>query len=118
MIDKGAVIAEGAPDELKGKVGGERLEVTVVDRDELAETARLLGKVAVGEPIVDKEDRKVSATIESGHRRDRRRGRRAPREAGIAVADFSMRRPSLDDVFLSLTGHATSTPTEEKEIEA
>ena len=116
VIDKGAVIAEGAPDDLKGKVGGERLEVTVADRSALPEVARVLAKVAVGEPTVDEEDRKVSATMNSAIETIAEAAA-ALREAGIEVTDFAMRRPSLDDVFLSLTGHATD-PTEEEESAA
>jgi ABC-2 type transport system ATP-binding protein len=116
VIDKGTVIAQGTPDELKRRVGGERLEVTVADRSALAEAARVLGKVAVGEPVVAEEERKVSATVESGIDTIADAAA-ALREAGVNVADFAMRRPSLDDVFLSLTGHAT-TPTEEEESAA
>ncbi|WP_433893418.1 ATP-binding cassette domain-containing protein [Streptomyces sp. CA-111067] len=116
VIDKGAVIAEGAPDDLKGKVGGERLEVTVADRSAVAEAARVLAKVSVGEPVVTEEDRLVSATIESGIDTIADAAA-ALREAGIKVTDFAMRRPSLDDVFLSLTGHTTG-PTEKEETEA
>ncbi|MDI5962440.1 ATP-binding cassette domain-containing protein [Streptantibioticus silvisoli] len=116
VIDKGTVIAEGTPDDLKDKVGGERLEVTVAVRSELAEAARVLSKVAVGEPVVAEEDRRISATIDSGIDTIADAAV-ALREAGIGVADFAIRRPSLDDVFLSLTGHA-GTPTEEKESEA
>ncbi|MBY8877409.1 ATP-binding cassette domain-containing protein [Actinacidiphila acidipaludis] len=116
VIDKGTVIAEGSPDELKTKVGGERLEVTVADRTVLAETARVLGKIATAEPSVSEDDRMVSAAVDAGIDTIAEAAA-ALREAGIKVTDFAMRRPSLDDVFLSLTGH-TSTTTEEEETAA
>jgi ABC-2 type transport system ATP-binding protein len=113
VIDKGTVIADGSPDDLKSKVGGERLEVTVADRAALAETARVLGKIASAEPSVSEDDRMVSATVDSGIDTIAEAAA-ALREAGIKVSDFAMRRPSLDDVFLSLTGHATETEEEEE----
>ncbi|MCZ4125418.1 ATP-binding cassette domain-containing protein [Streptomyces sp. H39-S7] len=107
VIDHGVVIADGTPDELKRKVGGERLEVTVAKPVQLAEAVRILSAIATGEPTVDPEDHRISVTLGAGI--DTIADAAAVlRDTGIEVADFALRRPSLDDVFLSLTGH-TST---------
>jgi len=108
VIDHGRVIAHGTADELKAQVGGEVVEVVVREEGRVADTARLLAGVAGGEPTTDQHTRKVSVTV--------RNGRPAAgvlieslRELdgeGIAVLDVAVRRPTLDDVFLTLTGHA------------
>ncbi|SJM45820.1 ABC-type multidrug transport system, ATPase component [Actinomycetales bacterium JB111] len=104
VIDKGRAIARGTADELKTKVGGERVEVVVARDDQMDSAREALGRVGVSEVVSD-----------------------GPRSAGVAVADgavslrevlalfderridildVGLRRPTLDDVFLSLTGHA------------
>ncbi|MFD7915061.1 ATP-binding cassette domain-containing protein [Streptomyces sp. NPDC059752] len=108
VIDKGLLIADGTPDELKRKVGGEVLEVTLADADDVPLAAQLLEKVAMGTPVVGGQGRSVSAQVESGIGSIAQVAN-ALREHRLDVVDFAMRRPSLDDVFLSLTGHAPST---------
>ena len=109
VVDHGRVIAEGTADELKARAGAERVEVTLTDpADAPAAMAALHGMAA--EPP-QREDRLVrfavreraGALMEAARRLDR---------AGIRVADLAVRRPTLDDVFLSLTGHATDDPAE------
>ncbi len=104
VIDHGRAIAHGTADQLKAEVGGERIEVTVADAADLDAGRVVLERHAVGEVQVDEHDHALTAPVVGG----------APvltqalREldaAGVAVADVGLRRPTLDDVFLSLTGH-------------
>jgi ABC-2 type transport system ATP-binding protein len=106
MIDQGRVIAEGSPDQLKSRLGGDRIDVVAARGDELAATAATVGRVAGAEPEVDPDTRRVSAPV-----RDRVAAlTEAAREldaAGVTVEDIALRRPTLDEVFLHLTGHDT-----------
>jgi ABC-2 type transport system ATP-binding protein len=102
VMDHGLVIARGTADELKARIGGERLVVTVDRQDQLELASRTLGTLA-GDPQVDAGERQVSVAVTSGD------GilTRAIREldaAGVTVDDVGVRRPTLDDVFLVLTG--------------
>ena len=105
VIDHGKVIAEGTADELKTEVGGDRIEVIVNDPSKVAEAAVALEPVADGPVIIDELERKVSAPVTGGSTLlvD---AVRALDEVGAPIADIVLRRPTLDDVFLSLTGHA------------
>jgi ABC-2 type transport system ATP-binding protein len=108
VMDRGTVIAEGAPDALKAQVGGDRLEVVVEQVDDLAAAAGLLERIAGTAPETEPGAGRASAPV-----RDRVAALtelvRALDDAGIAVADLGLRRPTLDDVFLRLTGR-TSGP--------
>jgi ABC-2 type transport system ATP-binding protein len=102
VIDRGTVIADGTADELKDRVGGERLEVHLADENMALEAAWVLGGMVDTEPQIDGrsvrlpvEDR-GGALMEAVRRLD---------EAKLSVDDVAVRRPTLDDVFLSLTGH-------------
>ncbi len=103
VIDHGKAIARGTADELKAQTGGERVEVVVADRGSVAEVERLLATVAVGE--VQSEDRTVTAAVRDGVH-SLRRVLDALDTVEVRVLDIGLRRPTLDDVFLSLTGHA------------
>jgi ABC-2 type transport system ATP-binding protein len=105
VVDQGRVIAEGTADELKARVGGERLEVTVARGGDPRAAARALAPYAEGEVRVDEERRQVVAPVANGARllADAVRDLDA---AGVQLDDLGLRRPTLDDVFLSLTGHA------------
>ncbi len=104
VVDQGRVIAEGTADELKARVGGERLEVTVARGGDPRAAARALAPYAEGEVRVDEERRQVVAPVANGARllADAVRDLDA---AGVHLDDLGLRRPTLDDVFLSLTGH-------------
>jgi len=106
VIDHGRVIAEGTPDQLKSKLGGDRIDVVASRPDQLAATAAAVGRLAGTEPEVDPDTRRVSAPVA-----DRvaalTAAARALDVAGIAVEDIALRRPTLDEVFLHLTGHHT-----------
>jgi ABC-2 type transport system ATP-binding protein len=105
VIDHGLVIARGTADELKAEIGGERLELTVSTAAELPTTTEILRKVGIGEPTADQETRAASVAVQGGSAVliDALRQLDA---AGVVVKDVGIRRPTLDDVFMSLTGHA------------
>jgi ABC-2 type transport system ATP-binding protein len=105
VIDKGRSIAHGTADELKAEVGGERVEL-VVDTAEQVEPARsVLLELAVGEVVVEHHTRRLTAPVSGGGQTLVEVLRRLD-AAGLTVLDVALRRPTLDDVFLSLTGHA------------
>nr|WP_206441231.1 ATP-binding cassette domain-containing protein [Streptomyces boncukensis] len=106
VIDRGVVIAKGTPRELKSVLSGAQLEVAVSAGDDLATAALVLGDFATGPATIDSETRHVRVPVTT-------RSRLATEvvgaltAAGIDLDDCSIRRPSLDDVFLALTGHTT-----------
>ena len=104
VVDRGRIIAGGTSDELKLRVGGERIEVVVHDRTRFVEARDILGRIGVGESTVDEHSRKVTVPSEGGAKRLADVIRDLD-EASIAIDDIALRRPTLDDVFLSLTGH-------------
>jgi ABC-2 type transport system ATP-binding protein len=112
VMDQGRVIAEGTADELKDRVGGERLEVRLGDRDH-ADAARGALAPMSDEPVSGEGDlvrlavrRRGGTIVEAVRRLD---------EAGVDVDDLALRRPTLDDVFLSLTGHAAADDEENEQ---
>ncbi|MCO6006696.1 ATP-binding cassette domain-containing protein [Actinoallomurus purpureus] len=105
IIDRGKVIANGTADELKAQVGGERVELTVADRSELAKAAGALRRVAAAEPVVDEDSHLVTVQVTGGTRALVEVVRELD-TAGVEAQDLALRRPTLDEVFLSLTGHA------------
>ncbi|MFA1550916.1 ATP-binding cassette domain-containing protein [Actinomadura chokoriensis] len=102
VIDHGRVIAEGTPDELKKRLGGDRIEVVVDDPAALPEAAGIVGRVAAGEVDVDAEALRIGAPV-SGRAAALTEAVRALDESGVKVADIGLRRPTLDEVFLHLT---------------
>ena len=112
VIDHGKVIARGTSDELKRQVGGERLEMIVESKD-LQEVRSIVAKVSSGSVLVDEDLRQVSAPVTTGSKA-LVEAARALDDAGIHPLDIALKRPSLDDVFISLTGHVAE---EKKESE-
>jgi ABC-2 type transport system ATP-binding protein len=115
VIDQGLVIAEGTSDELKAQVGGERLEIHLCDSERGEEAVVALASIANDQPFL--EDGTVRVPVAE------RRGTIAAAvrrldEAGIAIDDISVSTPTLDDVFLTLTGRAVEQETEEVEAQA
>jgi ABC-2 type transport system ATP-binding protein len=104
VIDHGREIAHGTADELKTQVGGERIEVTVAERAQLQEASQILAAVAVGEVQIDDHTRELTAPV-SGGAATLTQALRDLDSRGVVVQDVGLRRPTLDDVFLSLTGH-------------
>jgi ABC-2 type transport system ATP-binding protein len=105
VVDHGRVIARGTADELKDQVGGERLQLVVHDRGRLPDAARILTGLALSEPTVDERARELIAPVTGGAKLLVEAVRQLD-NAGIAVDDLALRRPTLDDVFLTLTGKA------------
>ncbi|SFP23227.1 ABC-2 type transport system ATP-binding protein [Geodermatophilus dictyosporus] len=106
VIDRGRVIARGTADELKAQVGGQRLEFTVTDAAVLPAMVARLRPLAVDEPHVDEQARRLSIPVSGGAEVLADALRRLDGQTA-AVFDVGLRRPDLDDVFLALTGHAT-----------
>jgi ABC-2 type transport system ATP-binding protein len=106
VIDHGLVIAAGTAEELKGRVGGDVLEFTVPDRNRISEAVTAIASVGEGEPHADKETGVVSVGVGGRGSDALVDGVRALDTAGVQTRGLALRRPSLDDVFLALTGHA------------
>jgi ABC-2 type transport system ATP-binding protein len=111
VIDRGRMIAHGKPDQLKTDIGGERIEVILCSSSDVPAARSLLAGLSVGELHVDEQARKVTAAVTGGvdvlrsvlqQLEDRR----------IDIDDVGLRRPTLNDVFLSLTGHAAEEVAE------
>jgi ABC-2 type transport system ATP-binding protein len=107
VIDTGKVIARGTSDALKKQVGGERLEV-VVEAQHIAKTMEIVQAVSGITPSLDDGLRQISAPVSTGSAA-LFEVLKALDSAGIHALDVGLKRPSLDDVFLSLTGHTTET---------
>jgi ABC-2 type transport system ATP-binding protein len=106
VIDHGQVIAAGTSEELKGRVGGDVVEFTVPDRRRIDDAVAAIAKLGEGEPHADKDTGVVSTGV-GGRGSDALIDTvRALDSAGVETAGLGLRRPSLDDVFLALTGHA------------
>jgi ABC-2 type transport system ATP-binding protein len=112
VIDRGRVIAEGTPDELKDRVGGERLEVHLAEASAVETAVRALAPMSDEPPVADGETIRVPVTRRSGTIVE---AVRRLDDAGVAVDDLGLRRPTLDDVFLALTGHAAEAADDEEE---
>jgi daunorubicin resistance ABC transporter ATP-binding subunit len=112
VLDSGRVIADGTAEQLKDRLGGDRLEARVTDAADLERVTALLGELAEATPHVDHEQRRVSVPAAGGTSFLLASGLRI-QEADIPLDDLGIRRPSLDDVFLSLTG-AHIRPAEEE----
>jgi ABC-2 type transport system ATP-binding protein len=111
VIDHGTVIARGTSDALKKQVGGERLQI-VVDQNQISQTMEIVSRVSKNPASLDEGLRLISAPVSTGSTALIE----ALREldgAGIQPLDVSLKRPSLDDVFMSLTGHAAEEIKEE-----
>jgi ABC-2 type transport system ATP-binding protein len=107
VIDHGRLIAEGTSDQLKDRLGGERLEVVLDEGADAAAAAVALAPMSDGPPTIENQlvrvgvRRRDGAIVEAVRRLS---------EAGVGVDDLALRRPTLDDVFLALTGHAAEEP--------
>jgi ABC-2 type transport system ATP-binding protein len=104
VMDSGQVVAEGTADELKDHLGGNVLEVRMGNSNDLERATALIAGLATGSPRVDRDLNQISFPIQGGAKVLIAAGR-ALDDDGIDVEDLGIRRPSLDDVFLSLTGH-------------
>ena len=116
VIDEGKVIARGTADELKAQVGGERLEFTVSHAAELPELRDLLASLAVDDPIVNEQTRSLTVPVSGGADVLREALKRLEGSA-VTIVDVGLRRPDLDDVFMTLTGHAAEQAAEAAEAD-
>jgi daunorubicin resistance ABC transporter ATP-binding subunit len=113
VVDAGKVIAEGTPDELKSQVGGERIEITLIPGADLAAAVATVKGRAAGPVEVDAAQRKVTAPVSATAGMATALVRSLD-QAGVAVDSLTVHRPSLNDVFLSLTGHAAEEAGEDE----
>ncbi|HSI94231.1 MAG TPA: ATP-binding cassette domain-containing protein [Jiangellaceae bacterium] len=104
VIDAGRVIADDTPAALKNMIGGDRIEVIVIESADLPAVAKAVARVATADPEIEEGDQRVHAPVT-----DRVAAltevARTLQDQGVGVADLGLRRPTLDDVFLQLTGH-------------
>ena len=111
VIDHGQIIAQGTADELKAQVGGERIEVVVHDPEAFGKANQILSQGSAGECVVDEHTRKLTVPTSTGSKglvqviRDLD-------DAGVGIDDIALRRPTLDDVFVALTGRRAEDETE------
>jgi ABC-2 type transport system ATP-binding protein len=105
IIDRGRTVGAGTPKELKQEAGRSVIEVHVIDRQDLGTVAASLARMDHGHPQVDEATRRVSISVEAGIDR-LRDALQALEGTGVTVEDVSLRPPTLDEVFLALTGRA------------
>jgi ABC-2 type transport system ATP-binding protein len=115
VIDQGLVIAEGTPRELKSQVGGERLDIHLCDEQRGDEAVAALAAIASDRPFLEDGSVRVPVAERRGTIAD---AVRRLDDAGIAIDDISVSSPTLDDVFLKLTGHAAEHEGEEAEVQS
>lgn len=111
VIDHGVVIAEGTPAELKRKIGNDRLELTFADQRTLSKATKALGKT-----VIDTSDKEHTATVMIvDANKDVRSALDSLAQANITIASMAIYKPTLDDVFLSLTGKSKQSDEETEE---
>ncbi len=113
VIDHGLVIAAGTADQLKSRVGGDVLEFTVPDRNRISDAVMAVGRVGESEPHADKETGVVTVGVGGRGSDALVDAVRSLDAASVLTKGLALRRPSLDDVFLALTGHAAEDDKEE-----
>jgi ABC-2 type transport system ATP-binding protein len=111
IIDRGRAVAAGTPAELKGRIGGSVIEVHVRAQDDVPVAANALEMLEPGRVNVDESTRRVSMGVE-GEADRLTLAMRSLADASVAIDDISLRQPTLDEVFLALTGR---TPDDEAE---
>jgi ABC-2 type transport system ATP-binding protein len=114
VVDHGRIIARGTADELKTQVGGERIEVVVHDQSHLEKAAQLIAPDGLA--TIDRHSRRLTIAAEGGAQQLVEVVLRLG-EVQIRIDDVGLRRPTLDDVFLALTGHAAETAPDADDIE-
>jgi ABC-2 type transport system ATP-binding protein len=114
VIDRGKAIARGTSDELKGQVGGERVELRVPSSAEIEQARTALSPLAAGEILLDARTHTLTVPV-SGGSAALMEAIRALDGHSVKVLDIGLRRPTLDDVFMSLTGHAAEEDEKDEE---
>ncbi|GHC49359.1 ATP-binding cassette domain-containing protein [Streptomyces flavofungini] len=112
VVDHGRVIARGTADQLKAQIGGERVEVVVHEPDHITTAAQVLAGFGKGEATVARHTRKLTVPVAGGAKLLAEVIRELD-VRGIEIDDIGLRRPTLDDVFISLTGHLAEVKDEE-----
>src|SRR3954471_6474556 len=112
VIDRGTVIARGTSDELKAQIGGQRVQVTLVAQDDADAAEDALKRVGTGPVHASNDGRTLTVTVADGTAA-LESVLSDIRERGIALHDIGMQRPTLDDVFLGLTGHGAEAVDED-----
>ena len=107
VVDQGRVIAEGTAEVLKSQVGGEVLELVVARREQLKEAVTAIAPLTCGEPQLDEDTGQVRVPVRGGPTVLAEAVRHLD-AAGVTIADLALHRPTLDDVFLALTGRAAA----------
>jgi ABC-2 type transport system ATP-binding protein len=115
VIDAGQVIAEGTPAELKDRVGGAHLDIVIRDAARLDDASRALHRIRAAEPRIERRDRRVIVPVPAGGAWRLTEAVRELDAAAVVIDDIALRRPTLDEVFLTLTGHNTDTDTRQPE---
>jgi len=115
VIDLGSVIAEGTSDELKDRIGGEVLELHVADRERVDDAAAALKELGTSEPVVEAHTGSLRIQAGTDGARVVVEAVRRLDDAGIRIGDIALHKPTLDDVFLTLTGHVAEQEQEEEE---
>jgi ABC-2 type transport system ATP-binding protein len=111
VVDHGRVIAEGTPAELKANLGTSVVSISLSDNETARRAAGLVASLSAKEPLIDHST--VELTVENGPKVGAEVLRTLD-AAGVPIAGLALREPSLDDVFLSLTGHKSEAETEEE----
>ncbi|MFE2260291.1 ATP-binding cassette domain-containing protein [Streptomyces griseosporeus] len=111
VVDHGRVIARGTSDQLKARTGGERVEVVVHERDDIPAASEVLRGFGKGDTTAEEHMRKLTVPVTGGAKLLAEVIRELDTR-GIEIDDIGLRRPTLDDVFLSLTGHVAETKDE------
>lgn len=117
VVDHGKVIARGTSDQLKARTGGERVEVVVHERDHIEIASEVLRGFGKGDTTVEEHTRKLTVPVTGGAKLLAEVIRELDTR-GIEIDDIGLRRPTLDDVFLSLTGHLAEEKDEENGTDA
>ncbi|MBT2480397.1 ATP-binding cassette domain-containing protein [Streptomyces sp. ISL-94] len=112
VVDHGKVIARGTSDQLKARTGGERVEVVVHEREHIPTAREVLAGFGKGETTYEEHTRKLTVPVSGGAKLLAEVIRELDGR-GIEIDDIGLRRPTLDDVFISLTGHAAELAAEE-----
>ena len=110
VIDEGKVIAQGSGDELKLLVGGQRVEITVHDLDQVEQATKVLARHVNGEITAGADERTLIGPVENAAK-TLHAVLKDLADSGVELNDAGMRRPTLDDVFLQLTGHKAEEVT-------